>query len=77
MNKKELSEEDKAIIREIFEQEICPKVSMKMIGRVGVLNCSFAGKEYENWNIIFRAKGDGFEIVDFEYDEESRGLELK
>lgn len=77
MNKKVLSEEDKAIIREKFEQEICHKLTMKLVGRVGVLNCGFAGKLYENWNIIFRAKGNGFEIVDFEYDEGSRKLELK
>jgi len=75
--KRELTEEDKAYIIEKFEQEIAPKLTMKMLGRVGVLNCSFAGKEYENWNIIFRAKGDSFEIIDFEYDEDSRGLDLK
>jgi len=77
MCKKELNEEDKAIIRERFEQDICPKLTMKMFGRVGVLNCSFAGKAYKNWNIIFRAKGNGFEIIEFEYDEGSRGLDLK
>lgn len=77
MYKKELTEEDKAIIRDKFEQEIVPKLMMKLYGRGGVLNCGFAGKEYEKWNLIFRAKGDGFEIIDFEYDEESRELDLK
>ncbi len=75
--KKDLTEEDKAYIIEKFEQKVAPKLTMKMLGRIGVLNCSFAGKEYENWNILFRAKGDGFEVIDFEYDEESRGLDLK
>jgi hypothetical protein len=77
MGRKELSEEDKAIIIEKFENEIVPKLMMKMYGRGGVLNCSFAGKEYQEWNIIFKARGDGFEIIDFEYDEESRELDLK
>ncbi|RLB11343.1 MAG: hypothetical protein DRG39_04350 [Deltaproteobacteria bacterium] len=77
MRKEELSEEDKAIIRERFEKEICPKLTMKMAGRIGVLNCGFAGKRYKDWNIIFRAIGDGFEIIDFEYDEESREVEFK
>ena len=77
MGKKELTEEEKAMIIEKFEQQIAPKLMMKVMGRVGILNCSFAGKEYENWNLIFRAKGDGFEIIDFEYDEDTRNLELK
>ncbi len=77
MSKKELSEEDKAFIIEKFENEIAPKTMMKMVGRVGVINCAFAGEEYKDWNIIFRAKGDGFEIIDFEYDPESREVKIK
>ncbi len=77
MGKKELTEEDKAIIIDKFEKEIASKTMMKMVGRIGILNCTFAGEEYKDWNIIFRAKGDGFEVIDFEYDPESREVKLK
>jgi hypothetical protein len=77
MCKKELTEEDKAVIIEKFEKEIASNPMMKMLGRTGVLNCIFAGEKYKDWNIIFRSKGDGFEIIDFEYDPESREVKLK
>jgi len=77
MYSKDLSEEDKIIIIDKFEREIVPKLIIKLQGRIGVLNCGFAGKKYEKWNLIFRAKGNGFEIIDFEYDEESIELDLK
>lgn len=77
MSSRELTDEEKILIIEKFEEEIAPKLMMKTIGRVGVVNCSFAGEKYKNWNLIFRAKGDSFEVIDFEYDEDSRGLELK
>ncbi len=74
---RELTEEEKVFITEKFEQEIAPKLMMKKIGRIGVINCGFAGEKYKRWNLLFRAKGDGFEIIDFEYDEDSREVELK
>jgi hypothetical protein len=71
----ELSEEDKVHIMEVFTEEVVPRL-MRMQARIGVLNCDFAGEEYKNWNIQFRSKGSGFEIVDFEYDVGSRSLSL-
>ena len=47
-----------------------------MDARIGTLNCEFAGEQYSNWNILFKSMGSDFEIVDFEYDEESYGFSL-
>jgi hypothetical protein len=47
-----------------------------MDARIGTFNCDFAGDQYKNWNIYFKSKGPGFEIVDFEYDEDSYGFSL-
>ena len=71
----ELTEEDKAHITEIFVEEIIPKLRF-MNARTGVLNCDFAGEQYKNWVIHFRSTRSGFDIVDFEYDEESRSYKL-
>lgn len=73
--KYELEDEDKAFISEIFFEEIVKKLK-KMDARIGTLNCDFAGDQYKNWNIHFKSKGPGFEIVDFEYDEDSYGFSL-
>ncbi len=72
----ELSEEDKLYIMEVFNERVVPGL-VKMHARIGVLNCDFAGEKYRNWNIQFRSEGAGFAIVDFEYDTESRGLNLR
>ena len=40
------------------------------------LNCEFAGEQYRNWNIRFKSVGSGFDIVEFEYDEEGCGIDL-
>ena len=69
----ELDDDDKAFITEIFFEEIVKKLK-RMDARIGTLNCDFAGDQYKNWNIQFKSKGQGFEIVDFEYDEDSYGF---
>ena len=71
----ELSEEDKTHITEIFVEDIIPKLRF-MSARTGVLNCDFAGEEYKNWNIVFKEVGSDFKILEFEYDEEGRGITL-
>lgn len=71
----ELDDIDKSHITEIFFEEIVKKLK-RMDARIGTLNCDFAGDQYKNWNIQFKSKGQGFEIVDFEYDEDSCGFSL-
>jgi len=73
--KPELTEEEKSLINEVFLEEVVPKLR-ELDARTGVLNCEFAGNAYKNWTITFRSRGSGFEIVDFEYDEESCGIPL-
>ncbi len=71
----ELDEEEKAHIRELFLEDIVPKL-LKHHARLGNLSCEFAGDKYRKWMLQFESKGSGFEIVDFEYDEEGDGIEL-
>jgi len=73
--KYELDDQDKACITEIFFEKIIAKLH-RMDARIGTLNCDFAGDQYKNWNIHFKSKGPGFEIIDFEYDEDSYGFSL-
>ncbi|MBI4775580.1 MAG: hypothetical protein HY788_15670 [Deltaproteobacteria bacterium] len=73
--KPELTEEDKALINEVFFEDVVPKLQ-DLDARTGVLNCEFAGDAYRNWTITFKSRGSGFDIVEFEYDEESRGIAL-
>jgi len=72
----ELSEEDKAHIRKIFQEVMVPKL-IKYNARIGNLNCEFAGDQYKDWSILFKSDRSGFEIVEFEYDRDSRSLDLK
>jgi len=72
----ELDDDDKAFITEIFFEEVVEKLK-RMDARIGTLNCDFAGYQYKNWNIQFKSKGQGFEIVDFEYDEDSYSFNLE
>jgi hypothetical protein len=74
--KSELDDEDKVYITEVFFEKIVTKLQ-RMDARIGTLNCDFAGKGYGNWNIHFKSRGPGFEIVDFEYDEDSFGFNLE
>jgi hypothetical protein len=69
----ELTEEDKAHITEIFVEEVIPKLQF-MNARTGVLCCEFAGEEYKNWSIVFKEVGSDFRILEFEYEEEGRGI---
>jgi hypothetical protein len=73
--KAELTDEGKSEIREIFSEEIVPKLK-KLDARLGTISCEFAGTQYANWMIRFRSRGEEFEIVDFEYDEEAAGIDL-
>ena len=70
-----LDDDDKAHIAEVFDEDVVPRL-MIMQARAGNINCDFAGAEYKNWVIEFRSTRFGFEIVDFEYDEDSRSFEL-
>jgi hypothetical protein len=71
----ELSDDDRAHITDVFFEVVTEKLT-KMHARIGTLNCDFAGEQYSNWNLHFRSIGSGFEIVDFEYDEDSYGFSL-
>jgi len=75
MSKQELDDDDKARIADVFDEDIVPRL-MIMHARSGNINCDFAGAEYKNWVVEFRSTRSGFEIVDFEYDEDSRSFEL-
>ena len=70
-----LNGEDKARIAECFEEEVVPKLK-RLHARVGTLCCDFAGKPYRNWVIHFRSAGCGFEIVDFQYEEDAVSMDL-
>jgi hypothetical protein len=71
----ELDDDDRIRITDIFFEEVVAKLK-KMDARIGTLNCDFAGEQYSKWNVHFKSKGSDFEIVDFEYDEDSCGFSL-
>ena len=73
--KNELDDDDRFHITEIFHEDVESRL-MIMHARQGNINCEFAGAQYKNWVIEFRSTRFGFEIVDFEYDENSRSFEL-
>ena len=70
----ELDEEEKAFISDLFFEKMAPKLK-KLNARIGAIPCDFAGNKYKNWLIHFRSLGDGFEVVDFEYDQEARPID--
>lgn len=72
---RELEEEDKLHILQVFLDEIVPKLR-QLDARLGTLNCRFAGEKYRYWNLHFNSAGSDFRIIDFEYDEDSRILDL-
>jgi len=72
----ELTEDEKFQIMTAFSEEVVPKLK-KLNARIGALNCAFAGPRYSNWLIHFRETRSDFEITEFEYDENSRDLDLK
>jgi len=73
--KDKLDDDDKIHIIEKFHEEVVPRL-MKMDARIGNITCEFAGVQYKNWLIEFRSNRSGFEIVGFEYDEDSRSIKL-
>ena len=70
-----LTDEEKSEIREIFFEEMVPKLR-KLDARLGTVSCEFAGPQYSKWMIQFRSRRDEFEIVDFEWDEQATGIDL-
>jgi hypothetical protein len=72
----ELTENEKFEIMTAFSEKVAPKLK-KLNARIGALNCEFAGPQYGNWLIHFRETRADFEITEFEYDEDSRDLDLK
>jgi hypothetical protein len=70
-----LTDEEKSEIQEIFSEEIVPKLR-KLDARLGTISCEFAGPQYSKWMIQFRSRGEEFEIVDFEWDEQGCGIDL-
>ncbi len=73
--KEALNDHDKMHIIELFHDQIEPRL-MRMQARIGSINCEFAGEQYKNWVIEFRSMRSGFEIVGFEFDEDSRSIDL-
>ncbi|MFP3870719.1 MAG: hypothetical protein ACLFVT_07580 [Syntrophobacteria bacterium] len=71
----ELPAGDRAHITGIFMDQIVPKLKF-MNARTGTLNCGFAGDKYRNWNLVFKEARSGFEILDFEYDEQGADITL-
>ena len=72
---KELDDDDRFHIMEIFSEVIVPKLRA-LNARTGNLSCGFAGEKYINWGIRFRSVGSDFEIVEFEYDENGADIDL-
>jgi hypothetical protein len=70
-----LSDEERGSITELFCDQIVPKL-IRLQARNGVVGCDFAGPRYTHWQIHFRSRGDDFDIVDFEYDEQGCGFDL-
>jgi hypothetical protein len=73
---KELTDEDRLQILTAFSEDVVPKLK-KLNARIGTLNCSFADPRFSHWLIHFRETRSDFEITEFEYDEDSRNLDLK
>ena len=71
----DLSDDDKMHIIDIFLNDVVPRLR-KFHARIGTINCDFAGDLYQNWTIRFKSAGSDFEIVDFEYDEDSCSFDL-
>lgn len=75
VRKRELDEDDLAVIRDVFEEKIVPKLR-RHHARIGALSCEFAGPAYAGWMLRFRSTGDDFEIIDYEYDQDVGALDL-
>lgn len=75
MRKHDLDDDDRIHITEVFHEDVVPRLMM-LDARIGNINCDFAGDQYRNWVLEFRSARSGLEIVDFEYDEDSRSFNL-
>jgi len=73
--KRELEDDDKVHITQLFEEDITARL-MQMDARSGNISCEFAGAQYRNWVLEFKSSRWGLEIVDFEYDEDTRSFNL-
>lgn len=62
-------------IRQIFDEDVVPKLE-RLQARTGSLSCRFAGDPYKNWILHFKETASGFEILDFEYDEDAAEMDL-
>jgi hypothetical protein len=71
----ELGEDDLFHIRQVFEEDMVPKL-LRLQARMGTLSCRFAGGLYKNWVLHFKETASGFEILDFEYDEDAAEMDL-
>lgn len=71
----ELDDEEKGHLRDLFFQEVVPKL-IRLHARNGIVSCEFGGPGYRKWQIRFTSRGSGFDIVDFEYEEEGAALDL-
>lgn len=71
----ELDDDEKILLVEKFQEEIVPKL-VRLGARLGTINCSFAGKKYNKWNISFKSIGSDFMISDFEFDEHGASIDL-
>jgi len=71
----ELTDDDRIRISEVFQEAVVPKLMM-MHARNGMINCEFAGEQYGNWALEFKSSRSGLDIVDIEYDPESRSFAL-
>lgn len=70
-----LGEEDEEFLRNLFYEEVVPKL-VRLHARNGLVGCEFAGPRFSGWQIRFRSRGEDFDIVDFEFDEEGCGIDL-
>jgi hypothetical protein len=70
-----LSEEEEWTIRERFHEEVVPKLQ-SLQARVGAISCQFAGDRYATWVLHFKSSGNGFIIVDLEFDPDACGVDL-
>jgi hypothetical protein len=71
----ELTEEERMFIAGVFLERVVEKLQ-RMHARHGIVSCEFAGERYKQWTLRFAPRGDDFEIVDFEYDEDAEGIDL-
>jgi hypothetical protein len=71
-----LTADDEFTIMTAFSEAVVPKLK-KLNARIGTLSCEFAGSQYRNWLIHFKETRSDFEITEFEYDKDSRNMDLK